>query len=199
MEYVEERFQHVTLILKEATKKEEAITMIENKLPVVANVINEACVSSNSLNGKDHVTGSNENLAALRILGSHGKQVSSVVVGSQDIGIKIDPKIESSSETLSIHCSHDEKDCHSHPNRFVAVMEQGGQELNADMVQTCQANFKSGWVDSDTAQGGKGKHKDTKQMGIHAAGVKLECVKKGGLKKGRWTRLSSKVGVKFED
>ena len=32
-------------------------------------------------------------------------------------------------------------------------------------------------------------------MGITATKVKLERVKKGGVKKGRWTRLSNRVGV----
>uniref|UniRef100_A0A7N2M9T7 DUF4283 domain-containing protein n=1 Tax=Quercus lobata TaxID=97700 RepID=A0A7N2M9T7_QUELO len=117
-----------------ATNKEEPITLNENKLPVVANVINVACVSSNSLNGKDCVTWSKENLTALRSLGSHGKEASCVTMGSQDIGIKIDPKSQSSSETLSIQHSYHEKDCHTYPNHIVAVMEQGEQKLNANVV-----------------------------------------------------------------
>ena len=32
-------------------------------------------------------------------------------------------------------------------------------------------------------------------MGIHATRVKLECVKMSGVKKGRWTRLISRIGV----
>ena len=32
-------------------------------------------------------------------------------------------------------------------------------------------------------------------MALPTAHVKLECVKIGGLKKGKWTRLSSRVGV----
>ena len=141
LECFEEWFQHVNPILKGATNKEEPITLNENKLPVVANVINVACVSSNSLNGKDCVTGSKENLTALRSLGSHGKEASCVTMGSQDIGIKIDPKSQSSSETLSIQHSYHEKDCHTYPNHIVAVMEQGEQKLNANVVQACEANF----------------------------------------------------------
>ena len=55
--------------------------------------------------------------------------------------------------------------------------------------------FEPGWVD-DKAQGGTGKNKCKEQLGVLSTGVKLECDKKGGVKKGMWTRLSSRAGVK---
>ena len=66
--------------------------MIGNKLPDVANAINVDYVSSKLLSGEEHVTGISGNLTASRTFGSHGKEVSSVEVASQDIGDKIDPK-----------------------------------------------------------------------------------------------------------
>nr|POE89049.1 hypothetical protein CFP56_60441 [Quercus suber] len=116
-------------------------------------------------------------------------------MGSQHIEIKINPQSPSSSKTLSIQHSYDEKDCHTYPNQIVVVMEQREQKLNNDAIQAFEATFKLGWVDSDKAIGDKSKHKGTEQMGIHATGVKLERVKMSGVKKGRWTRLSSRVGV----
>lgn len=139
------------LIRKEGTytNKEEPITLNAKKLLVVANVINVACMSSTSLNGKDYFTGGKENLTALRCLGSRGIEASSVIMGAQHIGIKIDLQNPSSSETLSIQHSYDEKDCHTYPKQIMAVMEQGEQKLNTDVVQAYEAAFKMGWVDND--------------------------------------------------
>lgn len=62
---VEERLQQITPILQEPATKEAAISLDESKMPVVAKVVNEACVSSNSFNSNAYVTGSKENLSVL--------------------------------------------------------------------------------------------------------------------------------------
>ena len=97
-----------------------------------------------SLNGKACVTRCNMNLNALRSLGSKGKEDSSVMLVSNDIGIKFEPKSESSPETLSILSSHGDKDCQTHPNTIVAMLEQEGHQMNANLVRAFDANFTPG-------------------------------------------------------
>ena len=111
-----------------------------------------------SLNGKACVTRCIMNLNALRSLGSKGKEDSSVMLVSNDIGIKFEPKSESSPETLSILSSHGDKDCQTHSNTIVAVLEQEGHQMNANLVRASEANFTPGKVDSVKVQGGKDKH-----------------------------------------
>lgn len=117
----------ITLILKEPTPKEEAITLDDNKLPVVAKVINEACVtsnslnstayvsgskenlcmSSNSLNSTAYVTGSKDNLSALRSLGSSGTVASIVIMDPPHVALKVDHQNLFSSEIQSNQLSND--------------------------------------------------------------------------------------------
>lgn len=47
----------------------------------------------------------------------------------------------------------------------------------------------------DKAIKDKDQHRGTEQQGILATEIKLERGKQSGVKKGRWTRLSSRVGV----
>nr|POE96109.1 hypothetical protein CFP56_23480 [Quercus suber] len=111
----------------EPTSKEEAITLDDNKLPVVAKVINEACVtsnslnstayvsgskenlcmSSNSLNSTAYVTGSKDNLSALRSLGSSGTVASIVIMDPPHVALKVDHQNLFSSEIQSNQLSND--------------------------------------------------------------------------------------------
>lgn len=160
--------------MKEATNKEGNLTLLETKEPIVANAINEAYVSSTSLNGEGCVT----NLNALRSLGSNGKEVSCVVQDSKDIGIKFDPESESS----FLLSSHSDQVCQTPLNSIVAVMEQEGHQMNANLVRVSEAKVTPGWVDSGMVHEGQDKHKGTEQRGSPATQIKLERVNKGGVK-----------------
>nr|POE66348.1 hypothetical protein CFP56_15070 [Quercus suber] len=198
---VEERLQQIT-----PTTKEQAVTLDDNKIPVVANVFPEKCVSSNSLNSTAYVTGSKENSSGLRTLGSSGTVASNVIMNLPHVALMVDHSNLTSYEIQSNQLSTD------HPPRIGAAIDEGAQTLNAeDMTIEIQSNQLStdypnriGAViehraqklhTNDKAIEDEDKHKDTERRGILATGVKLERDKRSRVKTGRWTRLSSRVGV----
>ena len=90
----EERLQVVIADLKEEANMKGYVTLLGNKDPAVANVINEPNVSSIPLSGEGCVT----NLDAVRTMGSNEKEVYNVVQVSKDIGIKFDIQSVTSSQ-----------------------------------------------------------------------------------------------------
>ena len=147
----EERLQVVIADLKEDANKKGYVTLLRNKDPAVANVINEPNVSSIPFSGEGCVT----NLDAVRAMGSNEKEVCSVVQVSKDIGIKFDIQSVMSSQTLSSLSSQGDKDGHSHLNTFGPAMEQEGHQMDANLVRASKVDFTPGWVDDVMVQGGK--------------------------------------------
>ena len=187
----EERLQVVIANLEEDANTKGFVTLLGNKHPAVTNIINEPNVSSIPLRGEGCVT----NLDAVRTMGSNEKEVCSVVQVSKDIGIKFDIQSVMSSQTLSSLSSQGDKDGHSNLNTFGPALGQEGHQMGANLVRASEADFTTGWVDDVMVHEGNNMHIGTVHMALPTAKVKVEHVKQGGLKKGRWTRLSSRVGI----
>ena len=175
----EERLQVVIADLKEEANTKGYVTLLGNKDPAVANIINEPNVSSIPLSGEDCVT----NLDAVRTMGSNEKEVYNVVQVSKDIGIKFDIQSVTSSQTRSSLSSQGDKDGHSNLNTFGPALRQESHQMDANLVRASEVDFTTGWVDDVMVHGGNNKHIGTEQMALPAAQVKLERVKQGGLKK----------------
>ena len=74
-------------------------------------------------------------------------------------------------------------------------MEQEGHQISANLIRASDADFTPGRTDDLMVHEGKDQHTKIEQRALPPTQAKLGCVQKGGLKKGRWTRLSGRVGV----
>nr|POE99668.1 hypothetical protein CFP56_18997 [Quercus suber] len=187
----EERLQQFT-----ATTTEDDVTLDANKMPVVAEVFNEACVSSNSFNNVAYVTGSKENLSVSRKLDLSGTVGPSVNIDPPHVALQMDHVNLSPYETQISPLTA------AFPTGSGAAIDQGTHRLhNEDKaieekdthVAIDQGTHSLYTEDKTIAK--EDKHTDTTRRGILTTGTKLDRGNNRRVKTGRWTRLHSRVGV----
>nr|POF18220.1 hypothetical protein CFP56_50754 [Quercus suber] len=179
-----------------ATTTEDDVTLDANQMPVVAEVFNEACVSSNSFNSVAYVTGSKENLSVSRNLDLSGTVGPRVNIDPPHVALHMDHAILSSYETQSSPLST------AFPTGSGAAIDQGTHRLhNEDKaigeedkhVAIDQGTHSLYTEDKTIAK--EDKHIDTARRGILTTGINLDRGNRSRVKTGRWTRLHSRVGV----
>nr|POF01919.1 hypothetical protein CFP56_59590 [Quercus suber] len=184
LQFSEKRLQVVFSDLKEDAYKE--VTMLGNKMTVVANVISAPNVSAISLHDEVCVT----NLEAIGSLGPIEKGQSSDVQASKNSDIKFDTQSLLCSQPLSFPSAQGDNVGQIHT--IATAMDK---ETSANLIRASDADFISGQTDNVMVNEGKDQHTGTEQRAIPFTQVKLVRGKKGGFKRGRWTRLRGRVGM----
>nr|POE95944.1 hypothetical protein CFP56_47039 [Quercus suber] len=129
------------------------------------------------------------------LLGNKMTAVANVINEPNVSAISLDGESVTYSQPLSNLFAQGDNDGQIHLHTIGAVMDQEGHQISANLIRASDADFTPGRTDDVMVHEGKDQHTDTKQRALPATQVMLERVKKGGLKKGRWTRLSGRVGV----